>query len=217
MQFLFIALLLFAIAYDTHAHVPNVITQSSLQDIITIEDPELSQAYYGDMMGFPHTYEIRAKDPFHLFVEVLVPDIPAADERVSGIIIKEVGYKGRVVEVARLPGAEAGWESFYEPWGGDRYRRGASFEQDVEAGVYRIEVNTPENLSKYVLVVGKREDFGSVGYFETIGRIADVKAFFGKSRFRIVESPFVYVPLMASVFVSGVWLWWRRRSTVYRV
>ena len=207
-----VSIALLCIPFVSYAHVPLVVEQTSLHDIGAIADPELSQAFYGAMDGFPHTYEIRATEPFHLFAEVLVPDIATSKNTVSGIIIKETGQGGRVSEVARLHAKAATWESFYEPFGGDSYRRGSSYEADVQPGVYRIEVSTPDNDTKYVLVVGKREGSGGVGYFETLGRIAEVKAFFGKSPVRIIESMYVYVPIViALVLLLAYWYLWRYR------
>lgn len=180
----------------TYAHIPVLIEQSSLHDITPIETPDISHAFYGTLNGFPHTYEIVSREPFTLFAEVLMPDIGGIEKKVSGIIIREVGESGRVAEVSRLLAKDASWESFYEPFGGDRYVRGTSYEGNLEAGVYRIEVSTPDNNQKYVLVVGKKEEMAGVGYFELVGRIADVKAFFGKSRLLVIQSPFVYVPLI---------------------
>lgn len=213
---IFFSFLLMGSALPAYAHVPLVVTQDSLYDITTIEDPELSQAFYGSLADFPHTYEIRADEPFHLYAEVLVPDIESTQNIVNGIVVRATGQKGRVEEVARLLAKDATWESFYEPWGGDTYRKGAVFEKDLERGVYRIEVSTPDNRQKYVLVVGKREDSGGIGYFETIGRIADVKTFFGKSKIRVIESPLVYIPLLLSILlVVGLW-YWRRRKKLLR-
>ncbi len=207
-------LLFFAVITIVSAHVPYIVTQESLRDIKAIEEPEISRAFYGAMTGFPHTYEIRATEPFHLYAQILVPDIESSVNNVSGIIIKETTPGGRVMEVTRFLAKDAVWESQYEPWGGDSYRVGGTFEKDVDAGVYRIEVSTPDNIEKYVLVVGKTEDFGEIGYFETIGRIAEVKAFFGKPKILVIQSPFVYVPLLIALTLGGV-LWWRRRSRRY--
>jgi len=213
MRFIFglIVFALVAIPYG-EAHVPSVITQESLHDITEISNPEISKAYYGALDGFPQTYAIKSSEPFNLFVEILIPDHEESTPIVSGIIIREVGKSGRVSEVARLLASDATWESFYEPWGGDRYRRGASFEKEVEAGTYRIEVTTPNNDEKYVLIVGKEEKFGELGYFETLERLMQVKVFLGKSKLRIIESPFAYVPLM--LLLIGVVIWRYRKRTV---
>ncbi len=213
---LFFVLLFFSIAVPAYAYIPRVVTQESLFDITPIEDPELAQTFYGSLADFPHTYEIRAKEPFHLYVEVRVPDNTSSMNIVNGIIVRETGRKGRVEEVARILAKDASWESVYEPRGGDTYRKGGIFERDLEPGVYRIEMSTPDNRQKYVLVVGQREEFGAIGYFETIGRIAEVKAFLGKSKVRIIESPYVYAPLILIIIVLIGARYWRRRSLAMR-
>ena len=193
-------------------HVPVLVTKESPVDKIQIEDPELSQAFYGSMHGFPHTFEIVATKPFTLFTQILVPDIDSSKNTISGIIIKEL-KSGRVEEVSPLTAKDAAWEKSYEPFGGDTYRKGPSFEGNLEPGVYRIEVHTPDNLEKYVLVVGKREDL-TLGYLELLRRVTEVKEFFEKSQFRIIESPLVYIPLILLISAVGVW-YGRRKSRVY--
>jgi hypothetical protein len=207
-------ILTFLFPMSALAHVPHIVEQTSVIDIDPITDPTLSQAFYGTLDGFPHTYEIRAKEAFTLHVEVLIPDIESATENVSGIVIRETGTKGRVVEVTRLLADDASWESFYEFFGGDSYRKGGVYEADVEAGVYRIEVSTPENTAPYVLVVGNREEFGAIGYFETIRRLMEVKEFFGKSQFMVVVSPLVFIPLIILIGGVGILYWYRRRTSV---
>jgi hypothetical protein len=176
------------------AHVPNMVHPESETDITVIEDPNLSQAFYGELINFPHTYEISSEEPFLLKVEVLAPDIKSSENIYSGIIVKMPEGKGRVTEITRLKAGDASWESKYEPFGGDSYRHGPSYETEVAAGTYRIEVHTPDNIGKYVLVVGAREEM-SIGYFEMLGRIIEVKRFFEKTPLLVVQSPFYYVPL----------------------
>ena len=192
---IFLALLIFfSSACLAEAHVPVLITQDSPFDITVVEDPELSQAFYATMNGFPHTYEIVTDKPFHLFTKILAPDTGAGATNISGIIIKLPESGGRVTEVGVLNGKDAEWNSDYEPYGGDSYLQGPQFEGELEAGTYHIEVHTPDNQSPYVLALGTREEM-TIGYGELLKRLIEVKRFFGKSPFLIVESPFVYVPI----------------------
>lgn len=195
------------------AYVPEVIVQKSLLDITAISDPTRVQTFHGSLIDFPHTYQIIATKPFHLFVQIKVPDIESSTNNISGIIIKEPEGKGRVQEVTRLKGSDASWESTYEWWSMDSYRNGPSFEQDLGPGTYRIEVSTPDNREKYVLAVGTRDEM-ALGYFGTLRRIMDVKVFFEKSRLRIVESPLVFIPLLG---IGGLCIfWYKRRVTTTR-
>ena len=212
MRFLFIFTLFFIHVSFVEAHVPNLVSQPTLNDVYIIEDPTLSQAFYGTLKDFPHTYEIRASEPFTLFTQILVPDIDESKNTLSGIIIKLPESKGRVTEISRLSAKDASWESEYEPFGGDSYRKGAFFQRDLEPGTYRIEVHTPNNLEQYVLVVGTREEM-TIGYFEMLRRLVGVKVFFGKSPIRIVESPFVYVPLFVLVCILAGWFVYRRNKS----
>ncbi len=197
---------------SSYAHAPVMVATPAQNDIIPLEEPDLSKAFYGDMQNYPQMYEFRTTDTIHLHVEVLVPDIHSAQNNVSGIILR-VRSDGGVKEVARLRAPEASWKSFFEPWGGDSYRRGQSYDGDIEPGLYRIEVSTPDDIGKYVLVVGQKESFSIFNYFPLIGKISDVKVFFGKSRLLVIESPLVYVPVLAFGLLGGLW-WYRRRSRV---
>ena len=201
------------LATPAHAAMPEVIIQESLSDITSIKDPTRAQTFYGNLVDFPHTYQIVATKPFHLFVQIKVPDIDSSTNNLFGIIIKEPTGKGRVEEIVRLKGQEASWESSFDWWSMDSYRMGPIFDQDLGPGTYRIEVSTPDNREKYVLAVGTQNEL-SFDYFEAIRRLMEEKVFFEKSRFRIVESPLVFVPLFG---VGGmVILWYRRRISTVR-
>lgn len=192
------------------AHSPVIIQTPSQNEVLPLYAPEISQALYGNLEGYPHMYEFMTPEKMDLFVEVLVPDIELARNNVSGIILR-VNDNGSVKEVARLRAKEASWESFFEPFGGDSYRRGSSYRGEIEPGLYRVEVSTADNVGKYVLGVGTIEDFSIGDYFRLVGKIAEVKVFMGKSAFRVVESPFVYGPILLLFFLGGGVVWFARR------
>lgn len=196
------------------AHIPFLVEQPTLGDSTVITNPEVSQAFYGVLEGFPHTFEITTEESFDLFVQVLVPDIASSENIVSASIVKVTPGARRVEDIARLSFKDGEWNTFHEPFVNDTYREGPSIDRVMEAGTYKIEVKTATNKHKYVLVVGKQEELGGIGFFETIRRIAGVKVFFEKSQWRIVESPLVYVPLVV-LFSLGtlVWYFWRRGVT----
>lgn len=162
-------------------------------DITTIVDPDLSQAFYGELTDSPHLFEFHVISTQNIYAEILVPDIGGDMPTISGLIMK-VEDRG-VTEIRRLPAKDATWDSFYEWFGGDSYRHGVQFYDSLTPGTYQIEVSTPIDRGKYVLVVGKREDYSVLSYFQTIRDIAHIKNFFGKSSLAIVETPFVYIPL----------------------
>lgn len=204
MRVLFLVLYLALGVSTVHAYVPNVVEQKSLLDITEIKNPTLKQTFYGQLLGFPHTYEIVVIQPLLLRVQINVPNFDTNSNILSGIIIKEPKGKGRVEEIVRLSAKDAAWNTEHEWWTLDSYRAGPIFEKELAPGTYRLEVNTPDNVEKYVLVVGTEDDM-ALGYFETIQRIANVKAFFEKSQLRVIESPLVSVPLFAIGVAYALW------------
>src|SRR3989339_1565458 len=106
MRFVYVLCLSLFFTGTAHAYVPQIVVQESLHDITVIDDPELSQAFFGELQDFPHTYEIRADKSFTLYTQIRVPELPSSKNNVSGIIIKEQ-KKGRVEEVARFLAEDA--------------------------------------------------------------------------------------------------------------
>ncbi|MCA9324972.1 hypothetical protein KDA23_02805 [Candidatus Saccharibacteria bacterium] len=203
--------LIFLAPVASSAHQPVFPEPESSSDYVEINEPDISHAFYGTLTGYPHTYQLVVtadESPVTLFAEVLVPDREDVTNDRSVIIVKEAQHG--VSEVARLRAREAGWESFFEPFGADRYRRGDSYETELDTGVYLIEVSTPENQGPYVLVVGKREAFSIFDYPQLIVDMYRVKHWYGKSGWLVLQSPLVYVPLVLIVLVWG-FIWYRRR------
>ena len=209
MRFVYVLCLSLFFTGTAHAYVPQIVVQESLHDITVIDDPELSQAFFGELQDFPHTYEIRADKSFTLYTQIRVPELESSKNNVSGIIIKEQ-KKGRVEEVARFLAEDALWTVNKDRLIGEEYREGAQFEKELGPGVYRLEVHTPDNIEKYILRVGKNEDM-NIGYFELLGRIIDVKKFYETSAFWMIVSPYAYVPLLVLTVLGGLWYLWRRK------
>jgi len=127
----------------------------SLTSII-VRDPEISQAFYARLAGNPQTYYIRSATPFHLYLNLLVPDLSGIDTDYTAVIYKEAESEENIV--ARLEGMGSAWKPFYEPFGGDRYRRGPEFERDVAEGTYIVSVSNPRLRGKYAV---RRKDQAS--------------------------------------------------------
>ena len=207
---LFLVLYIFS-APHALAYVPVLVEQESLSDITQISDPTLAQGFFGTLDSFPHTYEIHASEPFTLYTNIRTPDLSSNTNTVSGIIIKE--EKRGVSEITRMHAVDALWETVYDSLTGGSYREGATFEKELEPGVYRIEVHTPDNAEKYVLMVGKRDDM-TLGYFTLLERLMDVQRFNERSAFFIVLSPYVYIPLNIILGGIGGICWYKRRYKI---
>lgn len=189
------------------AHSPALPEYASYDDITQVPDATVSRAYYAELVGFPHRYEFVVTEPQELFVEVLVPDTKEAENNIGAIIMKQK-RPGLYDLVSELDARAVDWESFYEPFGGDSYRRGPSFTGAVEPGEYLIEVSTGHNVGKYIFVIGTKEDFSEVGFWGTMKRIYEVKRFLGKPPIAVLQSPFYLVPFLI-VTVIGFLVYWR--------
>ena len=187
-----------------YAYVPEFTNQPTLHDTTLIATPHLSQVYFGELTGMPHTYEISVRESFTLSIELRTLQVASHVSDVSGIVIK-VPRKGRVEEVVRLSGGDVVWEEREDTLTGDTYLAGATFSKELDPGTYRIEVHTPNNVEKYMLAIGTTEEM-TLGYFELIHRLLKIKDFYGTSRMLIILSPFLYWPLVGIiVVVISVW------------
>ena len=157
------------------AHQPRLVGDQT--DII-VTLPEVSKAYYGHLDGNPVTFRIEAAEAFRLYLNILVPDIEGIEKDVSVKILK----KDTVISV--LDADSHDWTGFYEPFAGDDYFRGPEFLEMQEAGVYEIQVYSPDNQGKYVLAVGDKESFPFAELIKTYMVLPRLKSeFFGKSPF----------------------------------
>lgn len=196
----------------SHVYLPVPVEQGTLHDITQIADPKAAQLFFGTLRNLPHTYEIRSAEPFHLALAIRVPDTETARNTVSGILIQEVGDRGRVKEVTRLLAMDASWESVYDPWTGDTYRTGGTYAHDLSAGVYRIEVSTPNNLEPYMLMVGYDTSRLEGGYIARLTSMLALKSFAEQSSVSIMLSPLVYVPLCILLSIGALIVFMRTRT-----
>lgn len=91
---------------------------------MTVTNPEVSKAYYGELSGEPHIYRINASEPFDLYVNVLVPDIEGQKKDVSALVIKN---DDTAHPLATLDGLNFKWKQFFEPFGHDTYWMGPEY------------------------------------------------------------------------------------------
>jgi hypothetical protein len=158
---------------NSTAHQPNLV---GIRTQTTVQDPEVSKAYYGELAGKPAVYEIRCDSSFSLYVNLLVPDIAGARTDFSA----DIYHEGQ--PLTRLDGSGYPWTTFYEPFGNDTYLQGPEYRSKVGPGVYRIEVANGQNQGKYVLAIGELERFPPKVILRTLMILPKLKRdFFGKS------------------------------------
>ena len=191
--FTFAIVIFIFIPLAASAHQPRLATDNP----IIISDPEISKAFYGTVVGDPIVYKISSDKPFHLYVNILVPDIAGQKKDVSAVIIK----KGTPDEtLATLDGTTFQWKKMFEEFGHDNYWQGPEYKNDVEAGNYEIRVfgpantslnSAPDNIRKYSLATGEIEKFDFKESVNALRLIPQIKRdFFEESPISFILSPF---------------------------
>lgn len=135
------------------AHQPRLVSDG----VVFVENAEVSKAYYDVLNGTPRTYIIDSQQAFSLYLNLLVPKSSNPDGRYSAIVY-EIDA-GRKIEMARVNAGDVEWTEFYEEYGGDYYLKGPEYKKALPGGRYEIEVYSADNLGKYVIAIGDKEEF----------------------------------------------------------
>ncbi|MCX6768176.1 MAG: hypothetical protein NTY90_05645 [Candidatus Micrarchaeota archaeon] len=159
------------------AHKPRLVGDSASVDV---QNPAVSQAFYGTFSGAPAYYNIESDKPFLLYVGVLVPDLRSVPRDVSAEVYSCVG--GKVELLASLDGG-GNWTYFWEEFAGDGYYQGPEFNSTVGAGAYVVKVFRPGNEGKYAVAIGTEEQFGLEDTLNSVVVLPQLKVFFEKSPF----------------------------------
>lgn len=120
---------------------------------IKVSNPEISQAFYGNLSGTADIYQIFSNTWFHLYVQLVVPAISGAQKNFR---LDVDNWKNII---ASLNGELTSWQYFYEPFAGDRYFQWPTFEKDVDPWIYTIRISNLWFIGKYSLAIGKIESF----------------------------------------------------------
>lgn len=192
--FIGLGLSLFLIFVNTTlAHQPRIVDSN----FITVIDPEISKAYYGELKGEAHTYEIKSDKPFKLFVGILVPDIVGQKKNISVEILQDGGT------LAFLNAETFEWKKYFEEFGQSSYWQGPEYKAEVTAGQYTLKVSSPENIGRYSLAVGETEFFDKNEGMSAIKMIPNLKLnFFNESPITFIFSPFGWGYILAIYIVA---------------
>ncbi len=196
------------------AHQPRLVEDG----LVIIKNPEVSQAFYGELQGAPANFQISSKQDFRLYVGLLVPDIAGVKKDLS-VEITKVTDQGSE-RIALLSGDKFDWTPFYEEFARDNYLWGPEYQaaeskrgvalkgQQASAGTYNIKVSSPSNQGKYSLVVGDLEAFPIIEALHAALIIPGIKAqFFHDSFLSILATPFGWgyiLGLYLLAFVVGL-------------
>jgi len=182
-------------------------------DVVSLDgDPELERTLLGELDNAPEMYEIISDHDFVLTAEIRAVPGSATVPDFTGIIVRQKEGLG-VEEVARMAASDASWAPVGDSPTGLVYQSGPFFSEKVPAGTYRIEVSTPLNTGKYMLVLGNTPVEN--GYFATLAAIHMVYEFYGLGTLSMFHSPYVHYPvgcLVIICLIAGTWYYERRRK-----
>jgi hypothetical protein len=189
--FLFFLLIVF-VPISVFAHQPRVVSGQ----VINVEDPEISKAYYGELFGAPNKYIIDSQEEFNFYISISVPANINPDGRFSARVYN---LDKERQEILFLDSSSKDWEMFHEPFGNDDYIQGPELKKILPAGQYEIEVFNIDNIGRYVLAVGEKEFFPPSEIASSMMVIPKLKKeFFEVSPITFLFSPFgvVYIIFM---------------------
>lgn len=139
------------------AHQPRLDTETtvSVENPIIVDNPEISQAFYGQLNGKPVYYQIKSDEAFQLYVNLLVPSSPGQGGEFISAEVTDAS--GKVILF--LNGTNSTWTPYFEEFGGDYYLKGPEATLKVPAGTYNIKIFNSQNQGKYSVAIGKIEAF----------------------------------------------------------
>ena len=162
---------LLLLSTGAYAHQPRLILDYRAQPV-AVDNPLISYAFYGTLDGAPEAYVIQSSEPFRLYVNLLAPYTGQAESSELGFKITKDGK-----EIAAFDNY-SNWTRWYEEYGGDWYLYGPTYDDNVSAGEYVIEVYSDSNSEKYTLATGYEESFGPLEILNTMAVLPLMKAIF---------------------------------------
>lgn len=212
-RFLFFSILLFApFARDAFAYNPLIFTPERPYAVKTLDFAITDRTdYLGALVGDPHTFEfaIGVKSQLVVGLSQVADDEPLP---LSLIVVRENDEGRGVTEIGRMSAATIKWEEKRDPVLGLTLYHAPLFTNDINPGIYRIEVSAPENAGKYMLTIGTTTT--DRGYITTLGDIRTTQKFFGATPFRMLLSSYVYYPLGIIILSGLLYRTWRARRRI---
>lgn len=165
------------------------------------------QLAYGELLGYPDTYQFRLAATTTVTVAIWDVDHTVDTSLLSGIVVYDEGQRG-VREITRLSAAEADWEMYTDARTTMRYRTGPIYTGDLSPGIYRVEISTPDNEGRYRMLFSA-EDSTQSGYFATLRDIRATQVFHGYAWWYMLRTAHVYIPIGIILFGVGIYATWR--------
>ncbi|MCA9361657.1 hypothetical protein KC845_03835 [Candidatus Kaiserbacteria bacterium] len=209
MYFLIIGILFFCGFTSANlAEAVEFVAPASPNDNLNIDLEQASEWYFGELIGFPHTYSFKLTEPTEVGFSILVPDVKGASDNRGAIIVRKV-TRG-VEAVTRLKASETDWLEYKDKATNDEYRSGPHYKAELPAGDYLIEVNTPDNIGKYVLRFNDGDSLAGLNYFLKLKTSLAIKRWHEKSILSVIFTPLLFWPVMI-VMTVFIFILYRRR------
>ena len=186
----------------------TVTEQSAPYELVPVEStPGVQSSFVGELTGSPIMYELIADEPF-TFTAAVRQLSNKEQQPFSLIVIRQNDRGGGVQEVARMNVDPGEWTRARDGQVGLSFATSPAVSEPVEAGIYRVEVSTPENDGKYQLLLGDLE--ADLGYMEELRAARTTQAFFGYGFIMMLGSRLVYIPLLLGIVLFGMYRVWHR-------
>lgn len=177
---------------------------------------ESKQAHIGHLDNFPIMYEVTITATTTLTAQLSQQYRSSAKPLdLALMVVREDDKGGGVSEIARVHPVAADWTVRKDSVYGMSFWESQSTSNELRPGTYRIEVTTPNNLGRYMLLLGTTEE--SLGYFGTISHVRQVQQGFGLSIARMLVSSYVYYPLGIILLLFVIHRTWRARKSIAHV
>jgi hypothetical protein len=185
-------------------------------EIIKLEsDLDTEQYWLGELVGDPVLYEVEVQSTTTLSAVLRQKYTDEKPIPFAFLLVMKDVNRGGVSEVIRLKSSESDWTKVKDTQFAVDFLESRRVNEVVSPGTYRIEVSTPVNEGKFLLVVGNKEP--SSGYFETISNVAKVQGHFGYSSLAFVFSSYVLYPLGIVILLGLIYATWMYRRKIAHV
>lgn len=169
-------------------------------EVLPIEvDTSNRQIITGELNGYPEMVEFTVGEELPLSVSIFGLT-GSSTPNFGGIVVRVVQPRG-VEEIARIKAADASWTVAKEPISKLTFLAGPEYFGTIASGTYRVEVSTPENYGKYLIVIGDTDS--DTGYGATWRAVSALYEFAEVTKFGMIRTSLVYIPLGIILVVFG--------------
>jgi hypothetical protein len=194
---IFLIVLCLGVATPALAHNPRIVDKDV--GVTEITNPDVSQAFYGELNGAPDLFTISLKNKTDLYVQILVPGIKDI-KKDKMVRIDYTDTAKNFSTFGELDGKNYAWRPFFEDFAGDNYFEGPSLEKSAAPGEYTLAVYSSDYKGKYTLVVGRKEVWMPAEIINTILTLPTLKKDFFE------KSPWTAYFNLTGLFILGVLL-----------